>query len=284
MPMFEADPHVKINPLASWSTVDIAAYATTHRIPPHPLAEQGYWSIGCAPGVRPGMPGRRFLLIWRRSKRMRRPKGPLRFPVQWVNRSDGDFRGFAGTVVSGRIAVGDRVVVAPSGKQTSVARIVTFDGDLPSASAGRAVSLTLPDEVDITRGDVLTDPRHRSIVTRRFAADLVWMDETPAIQGKCFPQGWRGHRSRDADAHCRLSRYRITAKNANRRSSLNAIGRVEMEADPPVAFDPYAENRETGSFILIDRATLRTGAAGMVVESLNAARNVHCGWYCRVFF
>jgi len=201
---------------------------------------------------------------------------PLRFPVQWVNRPDDDFRGFTGTVVSGRIAVGDRVVVAPSGKQASVARIVTFDGDLPSASAGRSVTLTLADEVDITRGDVLTDPRHRPIVTRRFAADLVWMDETPATQGKRFFL-----KARAATAPATLMRIvdsldiESLRRTPTSALSLNAIGRVEMEADQPVAFDPYAENREMGSFILIDRTTLRTAAAGMVVESLNAARNVH---------
>jgi bifunctional enzyme CysN/CysC len=97
----------------------------------------------------------------------------LRFPVQWVNRPDADFRGFSGTVASGRLAVGDKVVVAGSGRTTEVARIVTFDGDLQSAPPGRSVAFTLNDEVDIVRGDVLADPCNRPVVTRRFAADLV---------------------------------------------------------------------------------------------------------------
>jgi len=111
---------------------------------------------------------------------------PLRFPVQWVNRPDGEFRGFTGTVASGRVAVGDKLVVAGSGRASAVARIVSFDGDLPSAAAGRSVTLTLADEVDVIRGDLLADPRRRPVVTRRLAADLVWMDETPATPGKRF--------------------------------------------------------------------------------------------------
>ena len=107
---------------------------------------------------------------------------PLRFPVQWVNRPDGEFRGFTGTVASGRVAVGDKLVVAGSGRASAVARIVSFDGDLPSAAAGRSVTLTLADEVDVIRGDLLADPRRRPVVTRRLAADLVWMDETPATR------------------------------------------------------------------------------------------------------
>src|SRR5437868_4034018 len=108
---------------------------------------------------------------------------PLRFPVQWVNRPDGEFRGFTGTVASGRVAVGDKLVVAGSGRASAVARIVTFGGDLQSATAGRSVTLTLKDEIDIVRGDVLADPDDRPVVTRRFAADLVWMDDSPAAAG-----------------------------------------------------------------------------------------------------
>ena len=110
----------------------------------------------------------------------------LRFPVQWVNRPDAEFRGFAGTIASGRVAVGDTVVVANSGQATQVTRIVTFDGDLPAAGAGRSVTLTLADEIDIARGDVLGHPKDRPTVTRRLGADLIWMDETPAAIGQHF--------------------------------------------------------------------------------------------------
>jgi bifunctional enzyme CysN/CysC len=201
---------------------------------------------------------------------------PLRFPVQWVNRPDAGFRGFAGTVASGRVTVGDRVVVAGSGRTTEVARIVSFDGDLPAAPAGRSVTLTLADEVDVIRGDVLVDPRRRPTVTRRFAADVVWMDEAPVVSGKRFllkigsatvPAAIR----RVADTLDIETLKRAPAAELG----LNAIGRVEIETATPVAVDPYAESRHTGAFILIDRSTLRTVAAGMVVEGLDRSRDVH---------
>jgi bifunctional enzyme CysN/CysC len=203
-------------------------------------------------------------------------EAPLRFPVQWVNRPDGGFRGFTGTVASGRVAVGDRVVVAASGRASSVARIVSFDGDLPAVTAGRSVTLTLADEIDVIRGDVLADPRWRPIVTRRFAADLVWMDDGQAVPGKHFLL-----KIGTATVPATITRIADTldVDTLGRAPAavlgLNAIGRVEIETAQPVAFDPYAENRQTGAFILIDRSTLRTSAAGMVVESLAAARDVH---------
>jgi bifunctional enzyme CysN/CysC len=174
------------------------------------------------------------------------------------------------------VAVGDKLVVAGSGRASAVARIVSFDGDLPSAAAGRSVTLTLADEVDVIRGDLLADPRRRPVVTRRLAADLVWMDETPATPGKRFLL-----KIGTATVPATLSRISDTLDVESLRRApagdlaLNAIGRVEIEANQPVAFDPYAENRQTGAFILIDRSTLRTAAAGMVVESLDVAPDVH---------
>ncbi|HTE80365.1 MAG TPA: adenylyl-sulfate kinase, partial [Reyranella sp.] len=203
-------------------------------------------------------------------------EAPLRFPVQWVNRPDADFRGFAGTVASGRIAVGDTVVVAGSGRTTEVSRVVSFDGDLPFAPAGRSVTLTLKDEIDVIRGDLLADPRHRPVVTRRLAADLVWMDETPAHAGQRFLL-----KIGTATVPATLARIADTLdidslqRIASATLALNAIGRVELETTLPVAFDPYTENRGTGAFILIDRSTLRAAAAGMAVESLDAGRDVH---------
>ncbi|MBV8411725.1 MAG: sulfate adenylyltransferase subunit CysN, partial [Alphaproteobacteria bacterium] len=204
------------------------------------------------------------------------PRAPLRFPVQWINRPDGEFRGFAGTVASGRVAVGDRIVVAGSGHASAVARIVTFDGDLNQAAAGRSVTLTLADEVDIGRGDVLADPKRRPTVSRRFAADLVWMDEAPATSGRRFllkigTATVPAAITRIAD----ILEVESLRRAATDRLELNALGRVEIEAAQPVAFDPYADNRQTGAFILIDRASLRTAAAGMVVEGLDTARDVH---------
>jgi len=201
---------------------------------------------------------------------------PLRFPVQWVNRPDASFRGFAGTVVSGRVSVGAPVAVASSGRMTRVERIVSFDGDLAEAPAGRAVTLTLADEIDIARGDLLIDPRRRPTVTRQFSADLVWLSETPARPRQSFLLKI-GTTTVPASVTRIVNRLEVEAmqRTADDTLSLNAIGRVWIETAVPVAFDPYAENRSTGGFILIDRNTLRTAAAGMTVENLAAATNVH---------
>jgi len=199
---------------------------------------------------------------------------PLRFPVQWVNRPDADFRGFSGTVASGRVAVGDKIAVAGSGRVTEVARIVTFDGDLPSAPAGRSVTLTLKDEVDIVRGDMLADPRDLPAVTRRFAADLVWMDDSLAVaDGRYLLK--IGTTTVPATLSLIVDRLEIDTlkREPTRTLELNAIGRVEIETGAPIAFDPYRNNRGTGAFILIDRSSLRTVAAGMVEEGFEGARN-----------
>ncbi len=205
-----------------------------------------------------------------------RDEAPVRFPVQWVNRPDDTFRGFAGTVASGRLAVGDPLVVVGSGQRTIVERIVSFDGDLEVASSGRAITLTLADEVDVTRGELLVDPRHRPIQTRRFSADLVWMDEGTASAGR--------------DVLLKMGTVTIPAtvtrivdsvdvgsleRTAVAELGLNAIGRVWIEAAASVAFDPYTDNRQTGGFILIDRTSLRTVAAGMAIGSLAGSTNVH---------
>jgi bifunctional enzyme CysN/CysC len=203
-------------------------------------------------------------------------EAPLRFPVQWVNRPDGDFRGFSGTVVSGRVAVGDRIVVSVSGRVAEVARIATFDGDLQSAVAGRSVTLTLKDEVDVGRGDLLADPKNRPVVARRFAADLVWMGEAPAVSGRRYLL-----KIGTATVPAVLARVadRLDIESLRRAPAaelgLNAIGRCEIETATPVAFDPYADNRATGAFILIDESSFATVAAGMVAHSLDRATNVH---------
>ena len=201
---------------------------------------------------------------------------PFRFPVQWVNRPHARFRGFSGTVVSGRIAVGDPVAVALSGQLSTVARIVTLDGDLAAAEAGRAVTLVLSDEIDVARGDLLVAPRHRPVVTRRLAADLVWLHGAPAEAGasfllKCGTATVPVQVGRIVDA---LDLETLVRRPAD-SLPVNGIGRAWIESVQPLAFDPYAENRATGAFILIDRASGATVAAGMAVESLNQATNVH---------
>jgi bifunctional enzyme CysN/CysC len=201
---------------------------------------------------------------------------PLRFPVQWVNRPDASFRGFAGTVMSGQVSVGSAVAVAGSGRITRVERIVSFDGDLADATTGRAVTLTLADEIDVARGDLLIDPRRRPTVTRQFSADLVWLREASARPGQSFLLKV-GTMTVPASLTRIVDRLDLEAlgRSAGDELAFNAIGRVWIETAVPVAFDPYAENRATGGFILIDRTTLRTAAAGLAVENLAAATNVH---------
>jgi bifunctional enzyme CysN/CysC len=201
---------------------------------------------------------------------------PFRFPVQWVNRPNLDFRGFAGTVASGRIGVGDQVVVAASGKASRIARIVTADGDLEAAEAGQAVTLTLADELDIARGDVLVRPSERPAVADQFAAHLLWMDEEAMLPGRSYMMRI-GH----IWTPCSVTsiRHRVDMntleQHAARRLSLNEIGFCNFSAGQAVPLDPYAENRATGAFILVDRFTNRTAGAGMVAFPLRRASNIH---------
>jgi bifunctional enzyme CysN/CysC len=201
---------------------------------------------------------------------------PFRFPVQWVNRPDLDFRGFAGTIASGTVAPGDQVVVAASGKATRVARIVTADGDLDRAEAGQAVTLTLADEVDIARGDVLARPAERPAVADQFAAHLLWMDEEAMLPGRSYLM-----RIGNIWTPCSVTsiRHRVDVntleEHAARRLALNEIGFCNFSAGQPVPFDAYAENRATGAFILVDRFTNRTAGAGMIAYPLRRASNIH---------
>ncbi|HYI81969.1 MAG TPA: sulfate adenylyltransferase subunit CysN [Acetobacteraceae bacterium] len=201
---------------------------------------------------------------------------PFRFPVQWVNRPSLDFRGFSGTVASGRIAEGERVVVAASGKTTRIARIVTQDGDLPAAEAGEAVTLTLADEIDLSRGDVLVRPEERPEMADQFAAHLLWMDEEAMLPGRAYTM-------RIGNLWTQTSvtsiRHRLDVNTldelAARRLELNEIGFCNLSAGQRVPVDPYAENRATGAFILVDRFTNRTAGAGMIAYPLRRAANIH---------
>jgi bifunctional enzyme CysN/CysC len=203
-------------------------------------------------------------------------EGPFRFPVQWVNRPNGDFRGFAGTVASGTVKVGDRVVAEGSGRTAEVARIVTFDGDLPAAAAGRSVTLVFGEAIDLGRGDLLADPKNRPTVARRLATDLVWMDEVPALPGRRLLL-----KIGAATVAATIARIAGTLdiesleRVPGQALGPDGIARVEIETAAPIAFDPYGDNRATGAFILIDPATGGTVAAGMAVESLDRATNVH---------
>ena len=201
---------------------------------------------------------------------------PFRFPVQWVNRANQDFRGFCGTVASGSIRAGDRIVVAQSGREASVRRIITADGDLPAAHPGDAVTLTLSDEVDIARGDVLARPESRPEVVDQFAAHVLWMAEEPMFPGRSYLLRIG---TKYVPARITTLKHKVDVNTldhiAARTLALNEIGLCNIATSTPVAFDPYAENRETGAFILIDRYTNATAGAGMVTFGLRRATNIH---------
>jgi bifunctional enzyme CysN/CysC len=204
------------------------------------------------------------------------PTMPFRFPVQWVNRPNLDFRGYSGTLAAGSIKPGDPVVVARSGRTTRVTRIVTADGDLPEARAGAAVTLTLADEVDVARGDVLASPVARPSVADQFAAHLIWMSEEPLLPGRSYLM-----RAGTLFTPTRVTSLRHSIdmnslqKIASRTLGLNEIGVCNFSTAQVVAFDPYVECRETGAFILIDRQTNATVGAGMIQFALRRATNIH---------
>ncbi len=201
---------------------------------------------------------------------------PFRMPVQWVNRPNLDFRGFSGTIVSGRVAPGDSVVVAKSGRTARVSRIVTADGELGQASAGQAVTLVLGDEIDISRGDILADPEARPEVADQFAAHVLWMAEEDLLP----------HRQYLIKIGTQSTLGQVTALKhkvdvntfehiASRTLKLNEIGYCNLSTSEPIAFDPYRDNRDTGGFIIIDRFTNATVGAGMIEFGLRRATNVH---------
>ncbi|HWG05024.1 MAG TPA: sulfate adenylyltransferase subunit CysN [Beijerinckiaceae bacterium] len=201
---------------------------------------------------------------------------PFRMPVQWVNRPHLDFRGFAGTIAGGTVSVGDEIVVASSGRTSHVARIVTADGDLGQAEAGEAVTLTLADEVDIARGDVLAAPRNRPQVADQFTAHLVWMHEEKLLPGRSYLLKIA---TRMLPATVTEIKHRVDVNTQAtvkaEALALNEVGFCTLTTAAPIAFDPYDENRETGGFILIDRFSNATVAGGMISESVRRATNVH---------
>jgi bifunctional enzyme CysN/CysC len=201
---------------------------------------------------------------------------PLRFIVQWVNRPHLDFRGFSGSVASGTVRPGDEVIVARSGRHSKVARIVTASGDLVSASAGDSVTLTLADELDIARGDILCDPKNRLEVSDQFAAHLIWMSDSKLLPGRSYlmKTGTRTVPVSVTELKHRLDVNRLD-KLAAKTLSLNEVGFCNLASTVPVAFDPYHGNRTTGAFILIDRITNATAAAGMIAFGLRRATNIH---------
>ncbi len=201
---------------------------------------------------------------------------PLRMPVQWVNRPDLDFRGFAGLIASGTVRPGDGVRVLPSGRTSTIARIVTLAGDLPEASAGQSVTLCLADEIDCSRGDVIAAADDPPEASDQFEATLVWLDDAAMHVGRAY---WLKLGTQLVSATVRQPKYAINVNTLDRLAvktlDLNAIGVVEIATDRPLVFESYAKSRALGGFILIDRMTNATVAAGMLHFALRRAQNVH---------
>jgi bifunctional enzyme CysN/CysC len=201
---------------------------------------------------------------------------PFRMPVQWVNRPNLDFRGFSGQVVSGVIRPGDRIKALPSGRESAVERIVTFSGDLPEAVAGQSITLTLRDEIDVSRGDVLASAASPPAVADQFEATLVWFDEEAMLPGRPYLMKLG---TRTVSAQVAEPKYKVNVNTleqlAARRLELNEIGVCNLALDAPIAFDPYADNHDLGGFILIDRISNRTVAAGLLHFALRRSQNIH---------
>ena len=201
---------------------------------------------------------------------------PFRLPVQWVNRPNLDFRGFSGLVASGSVQPGDAIRVLPSGKTSTVTRVVTLGGDLDQATAGQSVTLCFADEIDCSRGDVIALADAPPQVADQFEATLVWLNDEAMVPGRAY---WLKLATQTVSATVQHPKYVVNVNTmehmAAKTLDLNAIGVVELTADKPVVFEAYADNRTLGGFILIDKITNATVAAGMLHFSLRRAQNVH---------
>jgi bifunctional enzyme CysN/CysC len=191
----------------------------------------------------------------------------FRIPVQYVVRPNLDFRGFAGTVASGIVRKGDEVVVLPSGKRSRVKSIVTFDGESEEAFSPQAVTITLEDEIDVSRGDMLVKPGAQPHVSAQVEAMVVWMAEKPFVPGKTY---WVKHTTRTVTGEIADLRYGVDVNTLEHRPAtqlqMNEVGHVRLSLNQPIAHDPYKANSATGAFIVIDRLTNNTVGAGMILE------------------
>ena len=205
-----------------------------------------------------------------------RTQKPFRMPVQWVNRPDSDFRGFAGTISGGVIRAGDVVVALPAGKRSRVERIVTYDGDLEEARAGDAITLTLANEIDISRGDVICVVDAEATVSDQIAARIIWMDQSPMLPGRNYiiKAG-----SQTATASISELKHKLNVDTLEHQAAktleLNEFGYCNLSLSRPLVFDPYGDDRDMGGFILIDRLTNATVGAGMIEFGLRRATNIH---------
>ncbi|TQT92770.1 adenylyl-sulfate kinase [Xanthomonas perforans] len=200
----------------------------------------------------------------------------LRLPVQWVNRPNAQFRGYAGTIAAGQVRAGDAVVVVPSGRRTQVASVRDANGEVDSARAGQAVTLTLRDEIDISRGDIIAAVDDPPEVADQFAAHLLWMDDAALLPGRPY---WLKIGTRTVTVSISEIKHKVDVNTQERlaakRLELNEVGYCNLALDEPIAFSPYARNRVLGGFILIDRQSNATVAAGTLEFALRRAGNVH---------
>jgi bifunctional enzyme CysN/CysC len=203
----------------------------------------------------------------------------FRFPVQYVTRPNPDFRGFSGTIGSGVVRPGDEVMVLPSGARTRVRAVVTWEGERSQAFAPQAVTLTLADEVDVSRGDMLVRPDNLPRVDRDLDAMVVWMTEEPLQPGR---QYWIKHTTTLASGTVSALRYRIDVNTLQRQDAetlrMNEVGRCQITLNRPIAFDAYRQNRATGAFVVIDRMTNGTVGAGMIVDRATAPEFLRDHW------
>ena len=208
-------------------------------------------------------------------------QAPFAMPVQWVNRPNLDFRGFSGRLAGGTVKPGDKVRIVPSGKTSTIASIVTMAADasqcdLAEAVAGQSVTLTLKDEIDCSRGDVIAAADNPPLAADRFEASLVWMDETEMLPGRAYELRIG---TQAVSARIQAPKYAVNVNNMEHLAAaslgLNEIGVVELATDRPVVFAPFADSQKLGSFVLIDKLTNATVAAGMLHFSLRRAHNIH---------
>ena len=201
---------------------------------------------------------------------------PFRLPVQWVNRPNLDFRGFSGLIATGAVRPGDEVRVLPSGKTSKVSRIVTLDGDLPVAVAGQSVTLCLADEIDCSRGQVIAAADSPTEVADQFETTIVWMDENEMLPGRPY---WLKIGTQTVSVTIQHPKYQVNVNTlehlAAKTLDLNAIGVANIVTDRPIPFEPYAQSRDLGGFILIDKMTNATVGAGMIHFALRRASNIH---------
>jgi bifunctional enzyme CysN/CysC len=201
---------------------------------------------------------------------------PFRLPVQWVNRPDQNFRGFSGSIVAGSVAPGDAIKVLPSGKTSTIERVVTYGGDLAKGVAGQSLTVTFRDEIDVSRGDVICAANAPVEVSDQFQVDILWMDEEAMLPGRSYviKAG-----TRQVPGTIETIRHKVNVNTmehvAAKSLALNEIAVCNLELDTPIAFAPYKENRHLGSFIVIDRFSNNTVGMGLIRFALRRAANIH---------